>query len=164
LIDAKQGGQLFSLDLFYGLETGLYEETAGVNELGKEVRSEAADQGGIILSGVTADGAPNTTRLGGADFGLYGYSVNPAAAFIYDASFVKLREMNLSYDIPTKGLFKNAIKGLQLGIYGRNLWIISKNLPHADPEDGVSSGNIQGHQGGVYPITRVFGANLKIIF
>jgi TonB-linked SusC/RagA family outer membrane protein len=164
LIDAKQGGQLFSLDLSYGLETGIYEETAGLNELGKEIRSEAADQGGIILPGVTEDGVANTKRVGGADFGLYGYEVNPAAAFIYDASFVKLREMNLSYNIPTKGLFKNVIKGLQLGLYGRNIWIISKNLPHADPEDGVSSGNIQGHQGGVYPITKVFGANLKIIF
>ncbi len=161
LIDTRQGGQLFSLDLYYGLATGIYPETAGLNDLGKEVR---ASDGGIIFEGVTADGAANTKRVSGVNFGMYGYRRNPPAAFIYDASFVKLREMNLSYDIPTKGLLKNTIKGLQLGIYGRNLWIIKKYLPHADPEDGFASGNLQGYQGGVYPTTRVIGANLKIKF
>lgn len=161
LIDTRQGGQLFSLDLYYGLASGLYPETAGLNDQGKEVR---ASDGGIIFEGVTADGAANTKRVSGVNFGMYGYRRNPAAAFIYDASFVKLREINLSYDIPTKGLLKNTVKGLQLGLYGRNLWIIKKYLPHADPEDGLSSGNLQGYQGGVYPTTRVIGANLKIKF
>lgn len=164
LIDTRQGGQLFSLDLFYGLATGSYPETAGLNDLGNEVRAPLTEGGGLIFAGVTSDGTANTKRVSAVNFGSYGYRRNPAAAFIYDASFVKLREMNLSYDIPTKGLFRNTIKGLQLGLYGRNLWIIKKNLPHADPEDGLSSGNIQGHQGGVYPTTKVIGANLKIRF
>jgi hypothetical protein len=51
-----------------------------------------------------------------------------------------------------------------LGLYGRNLWIIYKNLPNADPEDGISSGNVQGYQGGSYPSVRTMGVNLKLKF
>ncbi len=165
LIDIKQGGDLFSLDLYYGLATGLYPETAGTNDNGKEVRSPNADGGGIILDGVKDDGTVNTTRVSAVNYGIYGYRRNPAAAFIYDASFVKLREVNIGYDFPAKCLGSNKyVKGINVGLYGRNLWIISKNLPYADPEEGLSSGNIQGHQGGAYPSVKVIGVNLNLKF
>jgi hypothetical protein len=51
-----------------------------------------------------------------------------------------------------------------LSIAGRNLWIISKNLPYADPEDGITSGNISGFQSGVYPSVREIGGSLKFSF
>ena len=71
--------------------------------------------------------------------------------------------MTLSYSLPSK-LFKKGFKGAEIGVYGRNLWIIHKNLPYADPEDGMSSGNIQGYQSGVYPTMRIMGVNLKLNF
>ncbi len=58
--------------------------------------------------------------------------------------------------------YKNAIsklgpvKELTLQLIGRNLWIIHKNLPYADPEEGLSSGNLQGIQEGAYPTTHHF--------
>jgi hypothetical protein len=58
----------------------------------------------------------------------------------------------------------NVIQGATIGIYGRNLWIIHKNLPDADPEDGLGSGNIQGYQVGSYPTARIFGVNLNVKF
>ncbi|MCC6688355.1 MAG: hypothetical protein IT268_04795, partial [Saprospiraceae bacterium] len=48
--------------------------------------------------------------------------------------------------------------------YARNLWTIHKNTPYSDPEEGFSSGNIQGYQGGAYPNVRVIGFNLGVKF
>ncbi len=165
LIDVKQGGDVFSLDLYYGLATGLYPETAVLNDNGKEVRDPVADGGGLILEGVQADGTPNTVRYDATNFGIYGYRRNPAAGFVYDASFVKLRELNISYDMPKSWLgAQGFIKGVNVGLYARNIWTIHKNLPYADPEDGFSAGNVQGYQGGAYPNVRVIGFNLGVKF
>lgn len=165
LIDARKGGDVWSLDRYYGLATGLAEETAGVNDLGNDIRLPLSQGGGIILPGVKEDGTPNDIRHEAETFGILGYRRTPAAGFVYDGSFIKLREMTLTYDFP-KSLFArvNAIKGLSLGIYGRNLWIIHKNMPDADPEDGLSAGNLQGYQVGSYPTVRTFGVNLNVKF
>src|SRR5205823_12712592 len=55
LIDTHQGGDIFSLDLYYGLATGLYPETAYTNDLGNPVRNALDQGGGLILPGVTVD-------------------------------------------------------------------------------------------------------------
>ena len=165
LVDVKQGGDVFSLDLYYGLATGLYPETAGNNDLGNPLRNPLGDGGGLIVPGVKADGTPNDVRKSAVNFGHFGYRRNPAAAFVYDASYVKLREINLTLDFPGRWLAENKyVKGMSVGLYGRNLWIIHKNLPYADPEDGLSSGNVQGYQSGSYPTTRTVGVNLNLKF
>jgi hypothetical protein len=136
-----------------------------LNDLGNPVRNSLADGGGIIVQGVTEDGKENTTRVDASSYGLFGYVHNPAAAFVYDASYVKLREVTLSWALP-KSVYRNwnAFKGIDLQLIGRNLWIIHKNLPYADPEDVASSGNLQGYQGGSYPTTRNVGFNLRFRF
>jgi hypothetical protein len=90
---------------------------------------------------------------------------NPAAAFIYDGSYVKLREVGLTYNLPQSLIDKvGPIRGASVSAIGRNLWIIHKNLPHADPEQGIVAGNVQGYQGAAYPATRNFTFNLKLEF
>lgn len=165
LIDVRKGGDIWSLDRYYGLATGLPEETGGKNDLGNDLRLPLDEGGGVIMPGVKEDGSVNDIRVAATTYGTFGYRYNPNAAFVYDASFVKLREATLTFDFP-KSIFArvNAIKGMSLGIYGRNLWIIHKNLPDADPEDGFSSGNVQGYQGGAYPTVRVMGFNLNVKF
>ncbi len=161
LIDTRQGGDLFSLDLFYGMGTGLYPETVGLNDLGNPSRSPVASGGGIILPGVSPGGAANTFRRANSE-GTLGYR-QPAAVGIYDASYVKLREVSLSYTLPTT--FVNRLKyfkGIDVSLVGRNLWIIDKELPYADPEENISSGNLQGYQSGAYPTTRTFNLNLRL--
>ncbi|MGV3530640.1 MAG: SusC/RagA family TonB-linked outer membrane protein [Flavisolibacter sp.] len=164
LVDFRQGGDVFSLDLYYGLATGLYPETAGLNDLGNPSRSSLADGGGVIMPGVTADGKENTKRVSNG-YGTYGYAYNPAAAFVYDASYVKLREAILTYSLP-QSMFANSriFKGIDLSLVGRNLWIIHKNIPYSDPEENISSGNLQGYQSGAYPTTRSLGFNARFSF
>lgn len=165
LIDWQQGGSVFSLDLYYGLATGLYEETVFTNDLGNPVRNLIEDGGGLILEGVFEDGTPNTKRVEGADYRVFGYSRNPNAAFVYDASYVKLREVVLSYSLPTSVISKvNWIHGATFSVVGSNLWILHKNLPHADPEASQSSGNVQGWQSGVMPSTRNLGFSINLQF
>lgn len=165
LVDVKQGGQLFSLDMYYGLATGLYPETATKNDLGNPSRLPLAEGGGIILPGVFSDGTPNTKRASNTNYGLYGYRRNPAKAFVYDAGYVKLREVSVTYSLPSAIISKwGPIKGVDLAFAGRNLWIIHKSLPYADPEDQMSAGNIQGYQSGAYPNLRNLGFNVKLRF
>ena len=165
LVDVRQGGELFSLDMHYGLATGLYPETAGLNDQGKPVRGDPAEGGGIIREGVTPDGKPNTMRVNTLNYGAFGYRFAPEAAHVYDASFVKLREVALTYSLPSKMMTKlMPFKGIDFSLIGRNLWVIHKNLPYADPEDIQSAGNVQGYQGGAYPAVRSLGLNIKLRF
>lgn len=54
---------------------------------------------------------------------------------------------------------------LRLSLIASNLWIIHKNLPDADPESGLSSGNLSaGYSGGSLPTTRNIGCNLTLKF
>jgi len=165
LLDMRQGGQLFSLDLYYGLATGITPETSGLNDLGNPSRNTIANGGGIILPGVTEDGKANTIRVSNTNFGQYGYRYSPNARFIYDASYLKLREVLLSYSLPSNIMSKLApFKGIDFSLIGRNLWIIHKNLPYADPEETISSGNLQGYQSGAYPSVRTVTFNVKLNF
>lgn len=173
LIDMQKGGDIFSLDLWYGMATGLYEETDYINDLGNPVRdpviqnddgSYDPSSGGMVLDGVLADGSTNARRVEGGDYRVWGYARNPNAAFIYDASYVKLREVVLTYNLPRAVLDNTFLGGASLSLVGSNLWIIHKNLPHADPESSQSAGNIQGWQSGVMPATRNFGLSLNLQF
>jgi TonB-linked SusC/RagA family outer membrane protein len=156
LIDTQKGGDIFSLDMYYGLSTGLYRETA----VG-DVR-----ENGVLNPGVAPDGTPNTVKTGGGNTeNSFGYKAAPNKAFVYDASFVKLREVSITYNFP-KSMFENTfINAASLSILGSNLWIISKNLPYADPESGLSSGNSsRGYSVGSLPTTRDIGFNLTFKF
>ncbi|MCV6630278.1 MAG: SusC/RagA family TonB-linked outer membrane protein [Flavobacteriaceae bacterium] len=165
LIDIQQGGSIFSLDQWYGQATGIYAETAFINDLGNPVRNSLADGGGFINEGVNADGSPNTTRIRADRFGAFGYRRGlPHKAFVYDASYVKLREVALTFNFPDRWLQKIFFTNASVSFTGSNLWIISKDLPHADPESGLSAGNLQGYSVGSLPTTRDFGMNVKLQF
>ena len=164
LIDIKQGGNVFSLDQYYGAATGVLAESAALNDKGNPSRNSIADGGGVIMPGVKADGTPNDIRVENV-YGTFGYAYNPAAAFVYDASYIKLREANIVYSLPSSIVRKlGGVKGVDLSVFGRNLWIIQKFVPYADPEENLSSGNIQGYQSGAYPTTRSIGFNVKLLF
>ena len=165
LVDMKKGGSVYSLDQAYGQYTGLYPGTAGLNDLGNPLRNSLATGGGIILDGVYEDGTPNTTRIRADYVGAgFGVEMEPNKKFIYDASYVKLREVGFTYNLPKRMLDKTMAKSISFGLLGNNLWIIHKNLPYADPEAGQSSGNVQGFQSGVMPTTKVYSFNVKATF
>ena len=165
LIDARQGSDIYSIDQWYGQGTGLPAFTAGLNDKGNPLRDLPENGGGVKFPGVTEDGKPNTTYALITGLRGYGYNNFPNAGYVYDGSYIKLREVNLTYSLPQKLIEKlNPVKGIDISVYGRNLWIIHKNLPDADPEEGPSSGNIQGFQVGSYPTYRTVGFNVNVKF
>lgn len=167
LIDVQQGGEVFSLDMHYGQGTGMPASTVGLNDKGNPIRDAVADGGGILNPGVKEDGTPNdiyadATFYGGAFY--WGNAArNPVQKTVYDASYIKLREMSLSYKLP-KTFMNKYIQNASIGIVGRNLWIIKKHVPYADPEAGLGAGNAQGYLSGAYPTVRQIGFNLKFDF
>ncbi|WBV57590.1 SusC/RagA family TonB-linked outer membrane protein [Chryseobacterium daecheongense] len=169
-IDWKKGGKIFSLDQYFGYGTGLYPDSVGLNDLGNPIRNTLSNGGGVILPGVMEDPnnpghyIPNTIRLDRSRSSQIIETDPPSSAFVYDASFIKLRQVSVSYTFDKKSLGNIGIQSLTLGVVGNNLWIIHKNLPYSDPEAGLSSGNIQGYQSGVMPATRNFAFNLKVNF
>jgi TonB-linked SusC/RagA family outer membrane protein len=166
LVDIQMGGDIFSYNVAYGQATGVYEETAGLNPKGNPKRDPVADGGGMIFEdAVFEDGTPNDAYLYANQWGGYWYyGWSPSARYIFDASYVKLREVSLSYSLPSSLLGNSFIRGVDISLVGRNLWIIHKNTPHFDPEFSFTSGNQQGIENSSYPTVRTFGVNVKLNF
>jgi len=165
LIDISKGGKVYSVDQKYGVSTGLFAETAGLNDKGNPKRDLVANGGGLRYNAVYADGTQNTSYIEANEWGTaWDYDITPTAAYIYDASYVKLRELSLSYALPAKFLAKTPFTKLSASVVGRNLWIIHKNTPYFDPETSQSAGNLQGIADGAYPSTRTLGFNLSLGF
>ncbi len=175
LIDVQRGGDVYSQNHMFGRATGLYAETAGTNELGNPMRNAAyvydedgnrvgltENPGGVLLDGVTADGEPNTVRAEANQWGtLWSYSGRPMSPNVFDASYVKLREVTLTYTIPQKILSGTPFRNASVSFVGRNLAILADNIEHMDPEATQSAGNIQGFARGANPSTRTYGFTVK---
>ena len=84
---------------------------------------------------------------------------------VFDASYIKFRELSVAYSLPKSILKKLPISGLRLAVVGRNLAILHQNTPKGiDPEASSSSGNAQGIEyGGMPPVSSV-GFDIKLTF
>lgn len=83
---------------------------------------------------------------------------------MFDASFVKLREVSFTWAVPAKWLERKAIKALAFGFEARNLWLIKSYVPHVDPESsyfGTGSAG-DGVEFNSFPTTKSYGINLKL--
>ncbi|MBD3750779.1 MAG: SusC/RagA family TonB-linked outer membrane protein [Sphingobacteriales bacterium] len=159
LVDIRQGGVFYS-GTVAGLRTsGLAIETGG-------------DRTPFVDKGVVSDGnggyIPNTKAVNSVqDFWNLNYQTSNSEANIFDASYVKLREIRFSYTLP-KSLFssKTGIRGASIGVEGRNLWLIKSHVPHVDPElNFFGAGSTgEGVEFNSVPSNRSFGLNLRLSF
>lgn len=181
LIDWRDGGQFFSTTHMWGMYSGILEETATTNANGKNVRDPLEDGGGVLVEGVygyvdgdgniqytDAEGndvdspVTNSTYVDAETWGAWMYS-GPAEQNVFDATYIKLREVRLSYTLPAK--ITGPIQNLTLSAYGRNLAMFNTDIKDiVDPENTTSSGNVQGLEGGALPSLRYFGFGLNFNF
>jgi TonB-linked SusC/RagA family outer membrane protein len=171
LIDMKMGGSLYSTTDMFGKYSGLLAETAEgtIREDGKALpgmKAKVDAAGNLVLeNGVpVSSGVTNDKKI---DATLYfqdngGYAIHTLG--IFDASYVKLREVRFGYNLPTRWLSKIRVKGASVAIVGRNLAILHRNTPHIDPDQAINSGNIQGIEGAQLPSTRTIGFNVNFQF
>ena len=151
LIDAKIGGELFSQTNAYMYYFGRHKATLPGRE------------GGVIGKGVKEDGVtPNDVKVDAMTY--YMAQTSISEEFIYDASFVKLRELSVGYTFPQKWVKKLGLSSLSLALVGRNLWNIYDDVPLVDPESCIGIGNGQGFELYGLPSTRSVGFNLNVKF
>jgi TonB-linked SusC/RagA family outer membrane protein len=154
LIDMKKGGDVYSMTTTWGRNAGALIETL----IGRE--------GGIVGVGVMPDGeggyVTNTVVADCQRFNKAAYTSDIAYSSIFDASFVKLREIKIGYNFTKLG--KIPIKEISVSAVGRNLAILSSNVPHIDPETSFTSGNVQGLEYGQLPSTRSLGFSVGLRF
>jgi hypothetical protein len=153
LIDVQQGGKYFSTTHLFGMYSGMLEESA----LGGN-REE-----GVILPGVKEDGTVNDIRLDAQTWGGTYYNTVDAQN-VFDASYIKLRDITIGYDLP-KSIIGNTIQGIRVSAFARNVFAWNLANKGIDPENtSYGSGNIQGMEGGSLPSTRTFGLNVNFKF
>ncbi|MGM0579136.1 MAG: SusC/RagA family TonB-linked outer membrane protein [Bacteroidota bacterium] len=152
LVDFQQGGALHSVTNLFAKYSGMTQETVDGN-----IR-----QVGLVADGVTEGGEENSTVIDPISF--YQGHFGLGGAHVYDASFVKLREVVLSYSLPSSIINNTPFTKINLAVEGRNLAILSKKIPHIDPENVTNSGNIQGLEGGALPSLRSYGFKVSLGF
>ena len=157
LIDAKIGGDVHSMTYSWGRYAGTLSETL----IGRET--------GVVGNGVMSDGnggyVANNVTVSAKSFNQSSYSNSIESSAIFDASYVKLRQVSIGYTLPRKFIENSVIKSLKVSVVGRNLLILHKNTPHIDPETGFSASNgNQGQEFGQYPSARNIGFNINMRF
>jgi len=168
LVDIQQGGKFFSTTKMWGTYTGILAASAenNIREDGIVIDAMVAkydDQGQVMYN---PDGTAQVTGVNTKNIGAYTWTTDhyngPAAQNVLDASYIKLREITLSYTIPAK--FTGPINNLKIGLYGRNLATFGTAMVGIDPEQNTSSGNVQGIEGAGLPSLRTFGFNVGFNF
>jgi TonB-linked SusC/RagA family outer membrane protein len=163
LVDGRVGGKFFSQTYKVAMYAGILDKTADNN-----IRET-----GVVLDGVqgtvtyNSDGTysvtnavKNDTRITAQAWARGEYS-GPTPQTIFDATFVKLRELTLGYSLP---LTAKAVKSVYFGVYGRNLFNVYTASKYIDPEFTSSGGNIQGVEGGNIPVPATYGLNVNVKF
>lgn len=160
LIDFKSGGKIYSGTNVRMTQAGFTKQTL----LGRE--GEAP----LVVTGVADDGAggfkPFSKTLTPGEANNYWSLLGDRAAekFVYDASFIKLRQITLGYNLPKKILDRTPVQNLMVSFVARNLAILKKNTPNIDPESSYTSSNSQGLDYFGFPATRTFGFNVRATF
>jgi TonB-linked SusC/RagA family outer membrane protein len=155
LLDVRYGGQILS---FGNVDL----RSNGNLKITEKDRDKPRILPGVIDNG---DGTfrPNNIQISAQAYwqGLGGLG---SEASVFDATVYRLREMSLSYNLPSKWFVKTPITGVNFGLSGRNLWFHAPGSP-SDPEVNTQgAGNVQGLDQSGAPNTKNYGANLRITF
>ncbi|MFC0773563.1 SusC/RagA family TonB-linked outer membrane protein [Terrimonas alba] len=156
LVDGKFGNSIFSVMEVYGTRLGLMKSTL------------AGRENGLLLEGVTKTGDKYSYTVPAANLraAYYNSQNRYTELFVHDASFVKLRQVILSYRLPVSkiGFVKNDVQSASIALVGRNLLTLYKKTDTFDPEQSLTNGAAQGIESIGLPRTRSYGVNLLLKF
>lgn len=158
LVDGQYGGIIYSQTHHKMTEQGKLKHTLNGRE-----------QGYIIGDGVVDDGTgkfiANTKQVLPSTYYADYYRRANVESNSFDASFLKLREARIEYNLPKSLLAKTFIQGASFALYGRDLLMIT-SFPMFDPETAALNGTsiMPGVEIGQMPSTRTMGVNLTVKF
>jgi hypothetical protein len=183
LFDFKSGADLLSMTNMklyqYGAHVNTLEGREGwaASEKERIAENKTTDAwiatGGYLANAVTADGfnedgtvkyKQNEVYVNPKDY--YGNIANNQilSPYIFDASYIKLREVSLSYSFSESVIKKLKIfRSASVSLTARNLFVLSL-IPNVDPESTYSISNGQGYEYGSLPQRSSFGLNLHCKF
>lgn len=163
-LDFSKGGQLVSWTNLWGMGSGILQATVENNDRGVPMREDVAKGGGIHLTGVDLQGNPVD---GYVDAQYYYQSRYPLvwAPSVYDASYVKLREISVGYELPQSFLNRTrlGLKGASIAFIAQNPWLIHSGTPNIDPSE-TSGANYNYVEGAQTIATRSYGITLNLTF
>jgi len=155
------GGKFYSLSHMWGMFSGLYAETAELNDKGKNVRDAVADGGGVHITGVDETGKPVDTYIEGSDYFHQFYFQRNATPFIHSLSYIKLQELSLGYHLPVAkwGLSKFT-KDVMVSVIARKPLLLWSEDKMFDPSEISPTFG----ENGQFPSVRGVGLNLRVTF
>ncbi len=155
LLDGKFGNHFFSRHYQYMHRFGHSKQTLPGRDIGLQL--EGVDQNGNPYS---YNWAPELMHV------WYNNQGNRITRLsVQDGSFVKLRSLILSYNLPVERVDFLGVQSAQLSLVGRNLAILFSRTPHFDPEQSYDpNSNTQNFAGTQLPRTREIGMNLRVNF
>ncbi|MEM0938814.1 MAG: SusC/RagA family TonB-linked outer membrane protein [Bacteroidota bacterium] len=160
LIDFQFGGDIWSETNQNGKANGQFIETVQLNDLGNPQRDPVAEGGGIRADAVTETGEINTVYVEAQNYWKQLYSLDGLE--IYDASYIKLREISISYSLPKAFAQKLFMESMNVSLFSRNVAILHKNVPNIDPSEiAYGTDNVQGLEGASLPAPRMIGFNVS---
>jgi TonB-linked SusC/RagA family outer membrane protein len=156
LLDMKFGGDIVSVSDAIATHYGTSKRTEDRNEK-------------VILPGVYADGTPNRTEIRREDYyrfiGNTGTDAGVAEEFVFDASYIKFRELAVGYTFDRKILKKTPFGSARIAFVARNLCYLLKRTPGTNPEGGFDTTLYsQAFDYLATPDSRTFGFSIHINF
>ncbi len=152
LVDGQSGGDVFSVTNLFGELSGVLESTL----LGRE--NDFCDPG-IVVEGILPDGSRNgdgTNEVSVCPQEYFDRNFGIHEASIDDASYIKLREVRIGYELPSAWLDAVGFTSGSLSLIGRNLLLWSR-IDNIDPETAFDASNVQGIEFGQFPTARSIG-------
>ncbi len=156
LIDGQYGGIVYSQTHHKMSEQGKLKHTLRGREDGFIVGEGVVDNGDGTFS-------PNTKQVALPDYYADYYRRANVESNSFDASFVKLREARIEFNVPKKVLARTPIRQASIALYGRDLAMITK-FPIFDPETAALNGStlLPGIEMGQLPSPRTYGLNVNL--
>jgi hypothetical protein len=167
MIDFQMGGQFFSRSKMLLAKTGMAEETAAVNDKGKNVRDALVDGGGVHIIGISAaTKALVDTYVDARAYYRTTLGTHVYEEWLYDASYIKLREVRLGYTFGKEKLGSLPFASINVSLIARNPVMIWQKAPKGlDPSElSTGSQSISWYESGQANTVHSYGVNLNINF
>jgi TonB-linked SusC/RagA family outer membrane protein len=173
LVDIKYGGDIYSMTNLLAYEKGKQKGTLEGREgwarseqerisAGKTPEEWTAT-GGLPIKGVEAATGNEVTAYVNPQAYWKRLAENIPEAFVYDASFVKIRELHLDYELPQYA-FNKLFSEATVSLVARNPFTLYKAVPNIDPESSYNNTTAQGLEYGSLPTRKSYGIKLFVKF
>lgn len=169
LLDLRIGGDIWSQSMFHSYQTGAASVTAenGVRERAVVAGKDVATHERFVIPDANGNWVENNFETNAYTW----YNSNTCAeTYVFDGSFLKLREAYITYEVPKSFLNKTKyFSRATVSLIGTNLallWVHSSNTLRLDPETGGVSSDSRGvgFEQASTPGSRSFGIKLGLTF